>query len=416
MTVLIRRVSGKLRGMAVHPLLAASAVGLSSLVLTGCGDPPAQQAPQAPVVIVQEPVIQDVTDYYQYTGTMEPVEQVEIRARVAGYLEEMTYTPATKVDADTLLFRIEPEPYELAVNSAKAEVVGAEAKLEEATVTKDRTDKAAKAGAAQASEVLAADAQVKLAQANVQLAKQTLAEAELNLSYTYVRSPIAGRASRTLVDVGNLVGTTEATHLTTVTQMDPIWAYFDVSERIVLEYLSKKEHREGDVGDNPEAEVVEIALASSAKGDFPFKGRLDWVDNQVDQNTGTIRVRGVFPNEEGRLFPGLFIRARVAKEVIEDAKLVPENAITQGLEGAYLLIVKEGNIVERRAVVLGPQQGELRVIAEGLEAGEKVVVVGMQKAAPGKPVQPKAQANVSSDGGESSPQTPEAQSSGGGGE
>ena len=208
------------------------------------------------------------------------------------------------------------------------------------------------------------------------------------MSYTEVRSPIRGVVSRRLVDIGNLVGSGENTLLTTVAQMDPIYVYFDVSERLILEMFNEQGRTLERRSTLPEEQVPAFLGLANENG-WPHEGRLDYVDNTVDANTGTIQVRGVFPNSKNVLFPGLFARIRVPTLLQEDALLVSERAIGTDLGGKYLLIVGEGDMVELRHVELGRLEDGMRVIVSGLEAGERYIINGLQRARPGLPVSPK---------------------------
>jgi len=360
-------------------LLLALTLGLSA-----CSKPAPPEMP-APVVTVTKPAVQDVTLYYYYTGTTAAVEDVEIRARVSGFVEKIHFQPSTQVQKGDLLFEIEHEPYEIAVNAAKAELQSAEAVVEERQSIFDKINKAFERNAATEAEVIEAQARLDQAKASVLMAKASLQDAELQLSYTYVRSPLTGRVSRNLVDEGDLVGTGEPTLLTRVVKLDPIWCYFDVSERIVLEYLERR----GDDELDEHKDVAELALASDPEGVYPYVGRLDFVDNQVDGSTGTILVRGVFDNKDKQLFPGLFARVRAPYDVLQDAVVVREDAIGTDLAGKYVLTVNAENIVVRTGVELGPRVGvEDRVILTGLAADQMYISVGIQRAQPGLPVTP----------------------------
>lgn len=358
-------------------------MGLTLIASTGCRET-ASPPPALPMVTAALPVVQDVTEYYEYTGNTEAVESVEIQARVSGELQSMHFTPATDVEVGTLLFVIEPDSYEIAVEAAKADIEAANAKQEQQQSIYDKTKKAKEAGAATEAEMIEAKAQLEQAKAGVLTAKAGLQDAQLQLSYTQVKSPLAGRVGRELVDVGNLVGMSGPTPLTTVVQMDPIYVYFDVSERIVLEYLAR--HETGNANNGQEQPTLEIALADDPEGEYPYKGVIDWVDNTVDQTTGTIRVRGTFDNKKGKLFPGLFVRARAPYDVLDDAVLVREDAVGTDIVGKYVLVVGGDNVIERRSVELGPRDaGGMRVLLKGLSADEKYIVKGIQKARPGAP-------------------------------
>ncbi len=369
------------------PIFARTLVfnALVAMSLAGCGRSPGG-APEVgpPVVHVQRPEVRDVTEYHFYTGTTAPVERVEIRARVAGELMEMRYTPSSVVEPDQPLFLIEPSVYEAAVASAEAEVDRAKASAEAARITQQRVASAFARSAATEEEKLEADATLSQREAEQRIAEAALADRQIQLAYTDVRAPIRGLASRAMVDEHNIVGVGEPTLLTTITRMDPIWVYFDVPERILLEYLSSEE-RSGPDESNP-FPTMEVALADSAEGTYPFKGVMNWADTQVDESTGTIRIRGELPNADRRLFPGLFVRARVPRRELPGALLVPEDAIGSGLDGPYVLVVGAGDVVEQRRVELGSSEGSQRVILNGIGPDDRVIVRGAQKARPGTEV------------------------------
>ncbi|MEM9789335.1 MAG: efflux RND transporter periplasmic adaptor subunit [Planctomycetota bacterium] len=350
----------------------------------GCEQEP-PPPPPPPQVKVTQPTVKDVTEYYYYTGTLAPVQSVEIKARVPGFIEQVEFQPSTDIDAGTPLFVIEPARYVAAVDSAEAEVNRLKALVDERLSIFVRIETALAKKAATQSEMIEAKAQLAQARAELEAARVAVRDAEIDLGYTQVTSPIAGRVSRNLVDVGDLVGSGENTKLTTVLQIDPIWCYFDVSERIVLEYIERRD--DGTISEE-NRDRVELALANSPAGEYPFDGVLDFVDNTVDRTTGTIRVRGVFPNPDKQLFPGLFARVRAPYGTIEDAVLVNEDAVGKGLSGSFVLVVGDDNVVSQRLVTLGPVVGRQVVVREGLEAGETYVAVGLNKARPGSPVTP----------------------------
>ncbi|MEO0586721.1 MAG: efflux RND transporter periplasmic adaptor subunit, partial [Planctomycetota bacterium] len=248
-----------------------------------------------------------------------------------------------------------------------------------------RVEQAKNRNAATESEVIEARAQLAQARAQLVAAEVAIDDAEIDLGYTEVASPIAGRVSRNLVDVGNLVGSADNTLLTTVVQIDPIWCYFDVSEAIVDEYLQRRD--DGTI-DDEHRDRIELALDSTPSGEFPFVGELDFVDNVVDGSTGTMRVRGVFPNADMRMLPGMSARLRAPYGTIEDAVLVNEDATGKGLSGDFVLVVDDENVVRQRLVTLGPTVGSMVVVREGLAADETYIAVGLNKARPGTPVTP----------------------------
>ena len=342
----------------------------------------------APEVTVAVPEQRDVMGYHEFTGRTEAVEFVEIRARVSGELERQAFRASSIVRKDELLFVIEQAPYIARRNGADADVKSWEAELARAKSDLERLEQAIRTNAVSQQEVDRARADVQQADASLLGSKAALEQAELDVSYTEVRSPIRGVVSRRLVDSGNLVGSGENTLLTTVAQMDPIYVYFDVSERLILEMFNEQGRTLERRSTLPEEQVPAFLGLANENG-WPHEGRLDYVDNTVDANTGTIQVRGVFPNSKNVLFPGLFARIRVPTLLQEDALLVSERAIGTDLGGKYLLIVGEGDMVELRHVELGRLEDGMRVIVSGLEAGERYIINGLQRARPGLPVSPK---------------------------
>jgi len=355
--------------------------------VTGCGGPSEQKTPPPPAVEVATPVRRDVTSYYHYTGNLEAVASVEVRARVGGTLEEMHFIPSTQVEAGTPLFTIETEPYDIGVQAAEAAVQAAEAARDLAALERQQIQEAFDKNAANEREVEKYVTTLRTRDAELLAAQAQLRDAKLQRSYADVVAPIAGRVSRNLVDVGTLVGVGEPTLLTTVVQMDPIYVYVDVSERIVLEYLGQGRTGEVKSEQRPNAPVIEIARASDPPGSYPFSGKVDYADSVVDQGTGTLQVRGNIANPEGNLFPGLFVRARVAREFLADAVLVREDALGTDLSGKFVLVGDEKNIVSMYPVTVGDRTGDgYVVITEGLDGSERYVAVGIQKARPGRPV------------------------------
>jgi len=366
---------------------ALVAAATAALAVVSCGgETAAPPAPPAPEVTVANPVTRNVTDYAEFTGRTAAFAAVEVRARVSGELQEMRFQPSQPVRAGDVLFVIEPEPYVAERDIAVATIEQWEAELARAQSDLQRLQQALQTEAVSEQEVDRASADVKTAEANLAAARAGLVEAELQLSYTEVRSPISGLVSRNLVDLGNLVGSGQNTLLTTVNQIDPIYAYFDVSESIVLQALAARERGEGRNASNPDTRVY---LGLDDEDGWPHEGVVDYVDNTVDTSTGTIQVRGVFDNPTGKLFPGLFARIRLPMGEITDAVLVREDAIGTDLGGKYVLVVGDDNVVELRHIGLGPlQQDGTRVVLSGLEATERYIVNGLQRARPGLPVTP----------------------------
>ncbi len=367
-------------------LVAAAVVVVGPIF--GCGGPPETVAPPPPEVTVSTPTQRDVTIVHEFVGTTQARESVEIRARVQGYLEEMTFEPSTFVRTGEVLFVIEPGPYQAQRDRAEAGLKAAEAGLRRAESDLDRLEQAVRTNAVSQQEVTRARAERDQASAAMLETQAVLTNAQIQLDYTTVESPIDGMVSRNLVDLGNLVGAGEATLLTTVRRIDPIFAYFEVSERFMAQILEQRGgHDRRGVGDDLPAMLVlkETGLT--------IEGRVDAVDNTVDPATGTIQLRAVFLNPDARVFPGFFVHVQLPGELLENAVLVEETALGTDLGGRYLMVVGDDNIVERRYIEPGPlQEDTTRVVLEGLEPGERYITIGLQRARPGMPVTPKAAA------------------------
>jgi RND family efflux transporter MFP subunit len=351
----------------------------------GCGGQPETVAPPPPEVTVASPQVRDVTVYQEFVGSTEAYESVEIRARVQGFLEKMTFVPSSFVRKGELLFVIEPAPYEALRDRAAAGLKAAEAGLRRADSDLDRLEQAVRTNAVSQQEVTRARAERDQASAAMLEADAALTNAEIQLDYTTLESPINGLVTRNYVDLGNLVGVGEATLLTTVRRIDPIFAYFEVSERFIAQTL---EQRGGHT--NPgTGEEIPATLVLMETG-LEIEGKVDSVDNTVDPATGTIQLRAIFPNSDSKIFPGFFIRVRLPGELLENALLVEETALGTDLGGRYVLVVGDGNVVERRYIEPGPLQKDgSRVVLDGLEPGERYITVGLQRARPGMPVTPK---------------------------
>jgi len=359
-------------------------------MVLGCGGQPETVAPPAPEVTVATPTQRDVTIVHEFVGTTQARESVEIRARVQGFLEKMSFEPSSFVRKGDLLFVIEPEPYQAQRDRADAGLKAAEAGLRRAESDLDRLEQAVRTNAVSQQEVTRARAERDQASAAMLEARAALTNAQIQLDYTTVESPIDGMVSRNLVDLGNLVGAGESTLLTTVRRIDPLFAYFEVSERFMAQILEQRGgHKDPDSSGELTATLVlkETGLV--------IEGKVDAVDNTVDPATGTIQLRAVFPNSDAKVFPGFFVHVRLPGELLENAVLVEETAVGTDLGGRYVMVVGDGNVVERRYVEPGPlQEDNTRVVLEGLEPGERYITVGLQRARPGMPVTPKEAAGL----------------------
>jgi len=350
--------------------------------------------PPPPKVTTAQPLEQEVIDYLEFTGTTRAFEEVEVRARVVGFLQSMKFTPGTKVEKGDLLFVIDPREYQAVLNAARAELGSAEAKLKRAQTEFIRAEKLFKQKAGAEKNVVEWRGERDIAKAAVTRAKAKVEKAGLALSYTKVTAPITGRVSRNLVDMGNLVGEGEPTLLTKVTRYDTMYAYFNLNERDLLMVMAKFRKRVEEKGLDPdkdsgaEADIPLFLGLTNEKG-YPHKGTLDYAESGVDTGTGTIELRGVFPNPAPVvLYPGLFTRLRMPIDEQKNALLVTERAIGADQGGRYLLAVNSENVVEKRPIRMGRLVDGLRVIKEGVQPGEWVVVNGLQRARPGAKVDP----------------------------
>jgi RND family efflux transporter MFP subunit len=365
---------------------------LAATFASACGGG-GPEAPPPPQVTVANPERRDVQMYAEFTGNTRAIEQAEIRARVAGTLDEMRFTPSSLVKAGDALFIIEPEPYQAAFEEAQAAFRSAESELARAESDLERVQLAIQSNAVSQQDLDRAQATRDQAEAAVMAARARRDNARINLGYTRVTTPVSGRASRNFVDLGNLVGAGEATLLTTVTRIDPIYVYFDASEQAVLDFLAAR--RDTTLSEEEVSQVGRVFVATATDTDYPHEGKIDFIDNTVNPATGTIELRAVVQNSENTLFPGLFVRVRVLGRVAPGALLVQERAIGTDLGGKYVLVVGENNVVEQRYVALGPIQDDgTVVINSGLDGSERYIVNGMLRARPGFPVTPQTEAGL----------------------
>jgi RND family efflux transporter MFP subunit len=365
------------------PKMCLGLLLVALLMTAGCRDQNQYVAPPPPTVTVALPKKQDITHFAQYSGLTDAVESVEIRARVEGYLQSIHFTDSALVKKGDLLFVIDPKPYQARLDEAKATLAMRQAEVRLTESTLKRKESAFEDQAVSEVDVIEARAQRDQAVAAVAAAQASIETVRLELSYTRVHAPLSGRIGRRLVDVGNLVGAGEKTLLATIVSTDPMYVYFNVNERDLLDFQnnSKEQSPTSSNGRTP------IYLGLSNETGYPHQGKIDYVDNRVDGNTGTIQVRGVFDNVDGSLLPGLFARVQAPIRTVEQALMVPEEALGLDLQGHYLLCVDNKNEVVYHPVTLGPKLDGRRVIESGLKADDRVIVKGLQKARAGIVVQ-----------------------------
>jgi RND family efflux transporter MFP subunit len=358
--------------------------------LAGCAKAPAEAPVAAPVsVTVSQPIEQEVTDYADFTGRTAAVDSVEVRARVWGYLEKVNFKEGALVKKGDVLFEIDPRLYRADLDRARGTVAQYEAHVRRLERDYFRAKSLLARAAIGREEYDRYEGDYREAAANLDVAKANRDSAALNLDYTKVTAPVSGRVSRYVVTVGNLIQSGDqngGTLLTTLVSVDPMYVYFDMDERTVLRI--RQLIREGKAKPARETEwPVSLGLAND--DGFPRQGTINFEDNQVNPKTGTLRVRGVFPNKDDGLSPGLFSRVRVPIGQAHHALLVVDRAIDTDLGQKVVYVVNDKNEVVARPVLLGALHHGLREVKSGLKPGERVMVDGLQLARPGVTVDPK---------------------------
>jgi RND family efflux transporter MFP subunit len=352
--------------------------------------------PPPPEVTISKPVSREVTDYFEFPGQTEAVGEVEVRARVTGYLVKVNFVDGQNVKKGDMLYEIDPRPYQAALDRAKGDLVRLLAMADKAKADLARSERLRPSGAVSQDEYEQHVANLAVHKASIQSAEAAVRDAQLNLEFTKISSPIDGRVSRTRITEGNLVQPApgDATLLTTVVTTNPIYVYFNVDEHVLLQYqeLIFKTGQELHPKILKNLRLpVEIGMAN--EDGFPHAGIIDFADNKIDRNTGTLRTRGVFDNAKEYLTPGLFVRVRTPFGAPHRALLVNERAIGTDQRQKYLLTVDKHDVVEYRRVKVGRLLDGLRVIESGLKPDDLVIVNGLQRARPGSTVQPKAAAS-----------------------
>jgi membrane fusion protein, multidrug efflux system len=362
-------------------ILAATVV-----VLAGCGGNAEQQMP--PPDVNAAPVVQkSVTRWDEYSGHVEAIEAAEIRPRVAGHLEHVDYKEGALVEKGQLLFTIDSREYRAAAAAAAADATRAEARVALADQELKRAETLIKERAISEGELDQRRMEAQQAAADVLAARANLAQANLNLNFTRITAPFAGRAGEAMIKPGNVVAPNESV-LTTLVSIDPVYVTFIGDERAFLRY--QEIVREGNA-QSPRTARTPVLIGLGNDEGFPHKGEVDFVDNALNPATGTIRARAIVANPDGRFTPGLFARVRLLGETLSSALLIHEQAVLTDQDRRYVYIVGKGNSAERRDVTLGSPVEGLRIVESGLKAGDKVIVNGMRKIFfPGQPVNPHA--------------------------
>jgi len=411
-----------------------------AVFLTGCGTRNQYVEPPPPDVTVMKPVQREVTEYLEFSGMTQPMETVEIRARVKGFLKEKHFTEGAEVEQGQLLLVIDEEPFQIQRDAARSRLKEAESALQQARVSKTREvaeaqvrlsesqvqlayqeeerirglfqrqiatkaeiDQATATRKAREAEVTSAKANldqanaiyettIEACQAQVESASIAVRNAELDLSYCRMEAPIDGRISQIKFDIGNLVGDGESSVLATIVKIAPIYAYATVSEADLLKTPALRNFPV--VGEDNEIEEVPVELGLANDRGYPSAGTIDYTDPSLDAGTGTLRVRGVFKNADRSLLPGMFVRMRIPVATRSDALLVPERALGTDQSGQYVLVVAEDNTVQVCPVTLGVAIDDLRVVNGNLAVTDQVIVEGLLRASPGSKVTPKPPVNA----------------------
>jgi RND family efflux transporter MFP subunit len=369
----------------IRSLLPAAAL---AVLLTACGKAPPQGPPPPPEVSVATVPERDINEWDEYTGRLEAVNTVEIRPQVSGVLQAVAFTEGKEVKLGELLFQIDPRPFQAELARAQAQqeqsrtatdlaatdLARAERLLASRAISQEEYDQRVAASRSAAAAVHAADAAVEVAR--------------LNLAYTRIASPIAGRIGRAEVTPGNLVvggpgGT--ATRLAVVVSLQPMYAYFEAAEQDYLKYMDLARS-----GARPLSRDVKnpVLMAVGNEKEFRHEGYMDFVDNRVQPGTGTLLGRAVFPNPDRYLTPGMFVRVRLTGRARYKGLLINDRAIATDQDRRYVLVVAPDDKLEYRAVTTGPLVDGLRVVRDGLKAGERIVVNGLQRVRPGMVIKP----------------------------
>lgn len=352
-------------------------ISFFSILLTACNNASNSAASNPslppPNVKVAQAISKEMTQWDEYTGRIEAVNEVQLRARVSGYIEKVQFAAGEKVKKGDLLFLIDNKPYKSQLNYANAEQEKAKVKYELAKNDLARAEKLVAEKAISVEEFDMRSHSVREASAALQSTQASVYAAQLNVSYCEIRAPISGRISREMLTEGNLVNIADNTVLATIVSLNPVYVYVDADESAILNYRKETHH---------ELNGTPVSLALNGDTKTAFQGHIDYVAPKEDTKTGTIALRGVFDNPDELLRPGFFARMRVQSQAPYQALLLPDKAIGTDQSQHFVWVVKENNQVEYRKVTLGMRDNNLRVIREGVNAQEWIVIDGVQKLRP----------------------------------
>jgi multidrug efflux system membrane fusion protein len=379
-----RRLWPAVTGITAAVAIACAALGLPSFKAEA--NAPAADAPRATPVSVATVATTDVNTWDEFSGRLEAVERVDVRSRVAGAVQAAHFREGSLVKQGDLLITIDPAPYAAEVERAEAQVASAQARV---SFTRSEQERARRLWEEKAIAQRELDERVNAgreAEANLRAAQASLQSARLNLGYTQVRAPVAGRIGKIEVTVGNLVAAGPgAPVLTTLVSVSPIYASFDADEQVVVKALKDLP---GGASARAKLEGIPVQMGTAGLEGTPYEGKLQLIDNQVDARSGTVRVRAAFDNKDGALIPGQFARIRMGQSRSESAVLVNERAVGTDQNKKFVMVVDADNKTVYREVTLGASVNGLRVVTKGLKAGERIVVNGLQHVRPGALVAP----------------------------
>lgn len=386
----------------IKRILLCLLIGTACLFISACKKSQAPPPRPPSSVTANQPVQREVVEWDEYPGRLAAVDMVEVRARVSGYLESVHFKEGAEVKQGDILFVIDTRPYQAELDKAQADLRQAQTRFELASNDFVRAERLLKSKAISEEEADSRNKAMRESEAAIQSGRAAVEIAQLNLDYTHVIAPVSGRISRKMVTEGNLIngGQGQTTLLTTIVSLDPIYCYIDADENAVLKY--QKLAREGKRPNEQKTQLpCELALANEQG--FPHKGVIDFVDNRLDPNTGTMRTRGVFPNPDRSLMPGFFARLRVTGSGKYQALLIPDQAVGTDQAQKFVYVVNDKDEVEYHAVKLGPIIDGLRVIHEGIQPKDWVVVDGLMTIRPGAKVMAKKAPIANSSGSTNSP-------------
>jgi len=373
--------------LKINKLRIICATSCAVAILAGCGKSGGPQAPPPPQVSVAQVLEKRVKDWDEFTGRLQAVETVEIRPRVSGYIDKVAFIEGSLVKRGALLFVIDPRPYQTDYDRAAADLKRNNTALDLGRIELTRVQRLKDSGAVSQEELDQRKSTVAQAEANVAGSQAALEAASLNLNFTKVTSPVDGRVSRAEVTRGNLVtgGSNGGTLLTSVVSMDPIYLYFDADEQSYLRYTQMARNGERP-NSRDSGNPVQVGLANEEG--FPHTGAVDFIDNQLNPQTGTIRARAVLQNKDGQFTPGMFARVQLLGSGEYSAILIDDRAVNTDQSQKYVLLLGANNQIEYRKVKLGRVVDGLRVVREGLKDGDVIVVNGAQRVHPGVTVTP----------------------------